>query len=109
MTLQNDEKMGYGANLSTPVAGYAPGRLLDALKTRLRLRSDAELSRFLQVGAPLVSKMRGTRCGLSAGFLIRAQEACGLEIAVMRRLCGDRRKGIRIENRRRRGAAPIEA
>lgn len=82
---------------SLPEAGYEPGRLLDALKARLKLNTDSALSRYLEVGAPLVSKMRSSRCGLSAGFLIRAQEACGLEIGEMRRLCGDRRAKIRIE------------
>ena len=79
------------------INGYTPGRLIDTIKAKLQLRNDAALSRYLEVGAPLISKMRSRRCGLSAGFLIRAQEACGLEIAEMRRLCGDRRAKIRIE------------
>lgn len=85
--------------------GYTPGRLIDTIKARLQLRNDAALSRYLEVGAPLISKMRSRRCGLSAGFLIRAHEACGLEIVEMRHLCGDRRKGIRIEKLRKNGAA----
>jgi len=89
-------------------AGYAPGRLLDAIKARLKLKTDSDLSRYLEVGAPLVSKMRSSRCGLSAGFLIRAQEACGFEIAEMRRLCGDRRAKIRIEKLKKRDATPLE-
>ena len=89
------------------VAGYEykPGRLLDVICARLSLRNDAELSRFLEVGAPLLSKIRSSRCGVSAGFLIRAHEACGLEIAEMRRICGDRRQKSRFERARRGGAA----
>lgn len=83
------------------ITGYMPGRLIDTIKARLQLRNDAALSRYLEVGAPLISKMRSRRCGLSAGFLIRAHEACGLEIGEMRRLCGDRRKGFRIEKLRK--------
>lgn len=75
---------------------YHPGRLLDALTLRLIVRSDAELGRFLEVQSSRLSKMRHSKCELSAAFLIRVHEATGMQISEMRRICGDRRRKFRV-------------
>ncbi len=80
----------------TPVAVYDAAKLLDAVKRRVMVRHDAELARFLEVGRPLLSKIRSAQCMPSAGLMIRMHEACGMEIAEMRRIVGDRREKFRV-------------
>lgn len=79
-----------------PTDSYTPSRLIDSLQQRLHIRTDSELARFLGIGRPTISKIRASRCAVSAAFLIRAHEATGMDIAEMRRLYGDRRGKCRI-------------
>lgn len=78
------------------LTAYDPGRLLDTLTDKLILKSDAALARTLGVSAPNLSKVRSGRVPVSATLLIRMHEMCGLDIAELRTLMGDRRIKFRI-------------
>jgi hypothetical protein len=71
--------------------GYDPNHLLDAHCERLKRKRDSQLSRSLDVGDPLISKIRQRHADFSATLLIRMQEVCGIEISNLRNLMGDRR------------------
>lgn len=71
---------------------YDPVNLLDALIAMLGLRSDAALSRILEVAPPVISKMRHRILPVGADMLIRMHEESGLSIRDLRRLMGDTRE-----------------
>ncbi|GJI94033.1 hypothetical protein RugamoR57_07510 [Duganella caerulea] len=85
---------------------YDPNLLFNALLERLRLKNDAALSRALEVGPPLISKVRRAKLPLSSSFLIRIHEVSGLEIGELRKLMGERRAKVRVSEAAgmRRGA-----
>lgn len=83
-------------SLQNEMFSYAPGRLLDALSVKLRLKNDAELARILEVNAPLISKIRHRKLSVGAGILVRIQEVTGIGIIDLRLLMGDRRSKLRI-------------
>lgn len=70
---------------------YEPNRLLDALREKLQLKSDAELSRELEVAQPIISRIRHRKACVGAAVLIRMHEVSGLTIGDLRNLMGDRR------------------
>jgi transcriptional regulator with XRE-family HTH domain len=80
-----------------PDGGFAPGHLLNALKTHLRLRSDAALARALDVGRPYVSKIRHRMNSVGPTLLVRMHEVSGLPVRQLRALMGDRRRVVRID------------
>ena len=69
-----------------------PAFLLDTLRYRMRLRSDAALAEALGVPAQLLSKIRNCHALVAPRILIRMHEISGLSIAELRRLMGDNRK-----------------
>lgn len=75
---------------------YNPARLLDTLLNKLQLTNDSSLARFLEIGAPVLSKIRHRKLPVSGAVLIRMHEACGLAISDLRALMGDRRGKFRI-------------
>ncbi len=80
-----------------PSDGYEPGRLFDALETRLGLRSDAALARALEVPTPLVKLMRAREIPVTPEMLIRAEEVSGWSGRLLRDLMGDRRRKFRFD------------
>ncbi len=74
---------------------YNPNNLLDVLLKKLELKSDAALSRALNVAPPVVSKIRNLRLAIGASLLIRMHEITDISISELRALMGDRRKGYR--------------
>jgi hypothetical protein len=77
---------------------FNPDSLLDALHTVLRLKNDAALARLLEVGPPLISKIRHRRMSIGGGLLIRIHEVTGICIADLQVLMGDRRRKFRISD-----------
>jgi hypothetical protein len=67
-------------------------KLLNALIVQLGLRNDASLARTLEVGAPMISKLRHGKVPVGAGLLIRMMEVSGISIKELRALMGDRRE-----------------
>ena len=55
-------------------------RLLDAVIGKLLLKSDAALSRALEVPPPVISKLRHDRLQVGPTMLIRMHEETGLPI-----------------------------
>ncbi|TCS38552.1 hypothetical protein EDC30_102291 [Paucimonas lemoignei] len=76
--------------------GYQPNRLLDTLIKDLHLKNDAALCRTLQIGPPLISKIRHGRLPVSASILIRMHETTGRSIRELRQVLGDRRAKYRF-------------
>ena len=77
--------------------GYDPGRLLSALRSRLKLRSDAGLARVLEVPSELVSCVRARAIPVTPELLIRMEEVSGWSGRELRDLMGDRRAKFRFE------------
>lgn len=48
-----------------------PNGLLDALVSKLNLKNDAALSRFLEVAPPVISKIRHNRLPIGDSMIIR--------------------------------------
>jgi hypothetical protein len=80
------------------VLDYDPNTFLDKMLDILRLKNDAALSRALEVGPPVISKIRHGRLPVGAGLLIRIHEVTGLSVADLRLLLGDRRGKYRISD-----------
>ena len=75
---------------------YDPDNLLTALLGNLKLKNDAALARVLEVGPPILSKIRHRRLPVGASMLIRMHEVTDLSIEDLRLLMGDRRHKFRI-------------
>jgi hypothetical protein len=88
--------MGGDMNEQEMQAGYQPNRLLDTLIKDLHLKNDAALCRTLQIGPPLISKIRHGRLPVSASILIRMHETTGRSIRELRDVLGDRRAKYRF-------------
>lgn len=73
---------------------YNPNRLLDTLIERFGLKTDAALSRKLEVQAPLISKIRNRHLAVSAYLLLRMHEESGLSIRELCDLMGGRRYAV---------------
>jgi hypothetical protein len=80
------------------VLKYDPGKFFDRLLGDLRLKNDAALARVLEVGPPVISKIRHGRLPVGSALLIRIHEVTGLSIADLRFLLGDRRSKYRISD-----------
>lgn len=74
---------------------YDPNALLDTLIVRLQLKNDAALCRLLEVGPPVISKIRHKRLPIGSSMLIRMHEISHLTIRELRYLMGDRRARYR--------------
>ena len=75
---------------------YDPDRLLDELLKRLHLKSDAALSRALEVAPPVISRIRHRKLPVGASLLLRMHEISDISIKDLRELMGDRRAKFRI-------------
>jgi hypothetical protein len=80
------------------VGEYNPNKFLDAMLDNLRLKNDAALCRKLEIGPPVISKIRHGRLPVGGALLIRIHEVTGLNIADLRFLLGDRRSKFRISD-----------
>jgi hypothetical protein len=65
---------------------YNPDNLLDTVIAKLNLKNDAALCRYLDVPAPLISKIRRRKLTVGASLLIRMHEATDLSVGELRRL-----------------------
>lgn len=72
------------STITTPVT-----RLLDALLSARNLKNDAALARLLQVQAPVISKLRYNRMGLSDAMILRIHEKADLPVATIRKFLND--------------------
>lgn len=88
-----------GDSDSDGLSQYNPNRLLDVLLENLHLKNDAALSRALEVGPPVISKIRHHRLPVGASLLIRMHEVSELSIRDLRYLMGDRRQKFRISDK----------
>jgi DNA-binding transcriptional regulator YdaS (Cro superfamily) len=71
---------------------YDPDNLLNAVAQHLQcVGNDAMLSRALDVGPPVISKIRTRRIPVGATVLIRMHEVTNYSIRELRDLMGDRR------------------
>jgi hypothetical protein len=80
----------------TPDVTNDPNTLLDALKSILRLKNDAALSRALEVKPPVLSKIRHLRMPISGALLIRIHEVSDLSVGDLQGMMGDRRAKFRL-------------
>lgn len=83
-------------DFSGAVNHYDPSLLQDPLTKKLLLLNDAMLARMLCNNAPVLSKIPTRKSPVSAALLIRMHEMCGLEVAELRKLMGDRRAKFRF-------------
>lgn len=59
-------------------------KMLDAVMAKLELKNDAALSRRLEVGPPVISKIRHGRLRVGASILITLHETSNLSIAELK-------------------------
>jgi hypothetical protein len=81
--------------IDTEGLDYNPDRLLNALSLHLHTRTDAALSRKLEVDPVVISRIRKWKFPVSAPLLIRMHELTGMHIRELRELMGDRRSLFR--------------
>lgn len=58
--------------------------LLDAIKQEFKLPSDAYLARFLEVGAPMISKIRSGASPVTSDFILAVHDATDWSIKRIR-------------------------
>ena len=80
------------------LTNYDPNNLLDKVLKHLQLKNDAALSRALDVGPPLISKMRHARLPVGGAILLRMHEVTGLSVRALREMLGDRRQKFRLSS-----------
>ncbi len=85
-----------------PELEYDPGRLLDVLRSTMKLKNDAALARTLGLSPPVISKIRHQQIPVGPSTLLRMHEVTELSIAHLRELMGDKRKHFRI------GVTPLD-
>jgi len=61
-------------------------KLLDSIKERHSIKSDAELSRKLDVPPPTISKIRSGRVNVSADMILRIHETFNMPVKEIREL-----------------------
>lgn len=67
---------------------YNPDPLLDALASRLQVKSDAGLARKLEMNPPAISKIRHRVIPVTAETLLRMHDVSGLPVNDLRKLMG---------------------
>lgn len=72
------------STITTPVT-----RLLDFLLASRELKNDAALARLLNVQAPVISKLRYDRMGLSNSMILRIHEKTDMAVAQIREYLND--------------------
>lgn len=80
-------KIEFGAN-------YTPDNLLNFLREELRVTSDIELCKCLNVSPPIISKYRNKVIMINVNFLLRAHEKTGVPIKKLRELMGDTKESF---------------
>ena len=75
---------------------YDPNRLLDTLMQELRLPTDDDLGRALDVEATLIRKIRHRLLPVGPSLLIRMSEISNKNVRELRYLMGDRRAQYRL-------------
>lgn len=80
---QAQPRVGLREQMLEPGDGDA-NDLLDALIARCNLKCDAGLSRTLRVSAPVISKIRHGKVGVSPALLIRMHDTFELSINELR-------------------------
>lgn len=61
-------------------------RLIDHLKKKLNLSSDAALARHLELGPPIISKLRHRTAPLTPSTILVIYDKCGVSIELIRAL-----------------------
>jgi hypothetical protein len=80
------------------LTSYDPNHLLDKMLEHLKLKNDAALSRALDVGPPLISKMRHARLPIGGAILLRLHDVTGISVGALRKMMGDRRQKFRLSS-----------
>ncbi len=75
---------------------YDPGRLLDAMLTRMDWKNDAILSQKLNLHNNVIPRIRSGALPLTTSMLLWMQNATGIGIDELRQLMGDRRTKLRV-------------
>lgn len=83
------------APIVIPHGNFDPAHMLDHLRYRFRLTTDASLCRMLDVTPPLLSKIRHRKRSVCAGLIIRIHEVTGIRVHDLRVMMGDRRSRMR--------------
>ena len=84
--------------LSSKEVNYDPDHLLDTLLKLLNLKSDAALSRKLDIAPSVMSKVRHRQLPIGSTLLIRMHEVSEISIKELRALMGDHRARFLMEN-----------
>lgn len=79
---------------------YDPARFLDALALHTGVSGDAGLAKALQISKHLLAWIRQRRYPVSATLLLQIHDATGLSVRELRDLVGDRRRAVRMSDRR---------
>ncbi len=62
-------------------------KLLDELQSRFEIKNDRQLAAKLDVSTPVLSRIRNSKCSVSADMIIRIHEVFGLPIAEIKGMC----------------------
>ncbi|MFC3148873.1 transcriptional regulator [Piscinibacterium candidicorallinum] len=87
-------------SIPTPEA-YEPSRLLEYLKSKLALPTDAALAAQLGVQRAVLSRIRNRKADFGAALLIRIHELTDIPTKELRRIMGDRRGYFRMPHDQR--------
>jgi len=67
-------------------SNFVANKLLDTVKERMELKTDADLSRILEVAAPIISKIRHAKLTVGASILLRIHEKSEISIRELKEL-----------------------
>ena len=87
-------------------SAYDPNLLFDELLRRLGLEGDEALSQRLNIGPGILQRIRRGDNALGAPMLIRISEHCGIAVSELRRMAGDRRAEVRLDDPARNANGP---
>lgn len=83
-------------NQQIPHPNYDPNQLLDAVKARLCIETDRQLSRELNISYKLLEKIRSGALAISPSMLIWMAECAHTSIEELRGVLGERRARARL-------------
>lgn len=75
---------------------YTPDALLDELKARFKLTSDARLAKKLNVSNQIIKSIRRKHSTITGTILIKVQEITNGNMTKIRLTMGDRRRRLRV-------------
>lgn len=61
--------------------------IIDYLRTEYSIKTDRELAKELDLSTPVISRIRNSKCGVSADVIIRIHEKFNIPIAEIKSLC----------------------